>query len=191
LVARQDLRLDLPNTDMLKTYPLAGWQVVLGEVLTPVAIVTVMLWLMLLAASLTFTPPLVDWWTGGLLAEAVVGIALTLPLVCAIEVLVLNAAVLLFPAWVPQGQRAGGIEVLGQRIFFVAGLLLALLFALLPAAIVAGGSFLVGLWLAGVPAAAAAGFVGAITVLVVEIGLVIAWLGKRFEKFDLSAELRP
>ena len=57
LLARQDLRQDLPNTDILKTYPLQGWQIVLGEMLTPVAIVTGLLWLMLLTAALTLQPP--------------------------------------------------------------------------------------------------------------------------------------
>ena len=52
MVARQDLRRDLPNADILKTYPLRGWQIVLGEWLTPVAIVTVLLWLLVLTAAL-------------------------------------------------------------------------------------------------------------------------------------------
>ena len=30
---RQDLRSDLLNADLLKAYPLPGWQIVLGEVL--------------------------------------------------------------------------------------------------------------------------------------------------------------
>jgi len=29
-LARQDLRSDLPNSDILKTYPLAGWQILFG-----------------------------------------------------------------------------------------------------------------------------------------------------------------
>jgi ABC-2 type transport system permease protein len=52
MVARQDLRHDLPNADILKTYPLQGWQIVLGEILAPITIVTVLLWLQLLTAAL-------------------------------------------------------------------------------------------------------------------------------------------
>jgi hypothetical protein len=37
-LARQDLRGDLPNTDILKTYPLHGWQIVCGELLTPLVV---------------------------------------------------------------------------------------------------------------------------------------------------------
>ena len=65
LVARQDLRLDLPNTDILKTYPLRGWQIVLGEWLTPVAIVTVLLWLLVLTAALNFQADGAPWLSMG------------------------------------------------------------------------------------------------------------------------------
>ena len=57
LAARQDLRGDLVNVDMLKTYPLRGWQIVLGEILTPVTIVSTAFWLFLLAWALTFSDP--------------------------------------------------------------------------------------------------------------------------------------
>ena len=193
LIARQDLRLDLPNTDVLKTYPLRGWQVVLGEVLAPVAIVTVLLWLLLLAAALTLQPPPnAAALTPGLRTAAALAVALLLPFVCALEVLVMNAAVVLFPAWLPQGPgRGSGIDVLGQRIFFVAGLFLATAGALLPAAIGAAAMFFSTLWIVGAPIAAALGAIAALAVLCVEIGLAVAFVGRRFEAFDLSAELRP
>jgi hypothetical protein len=192
LIARQDLRLDLPNTDILKTYPLRGWQVVLGEVLAPVAIVTVLVWLLLLAAAFTLQPPPNAALTPGLWTAAALGIATLLPFVCVIQVLVMNAAVVLFPAWVPQGaSRGSGIDVLGQRIFFVAGLFLAIAGALLPAAIGAAAVFFGTLWIVGAPIAAALGVVAALAVLCVEIGLAVAFIGRRFERFDLSAELRP
>lgn len=192
LLARQDLRSDLPNTDVLKTYPLRGWQVVLGEVLAPVAIVTVLLWLMLLAASLTFRPVQAAWWTPGVVAPAVLAIALIVPLLCAVQVLVMNAAVVLFPAWVPLGpQRGAGIDVFGQRIFFLVALLLTTIAALLPATIAAAAVFLASAYVVAPLVAGAGGVFAALAVLLVELGLAIAWLGKRFEHFDLSAELRP
>jgi hypothetical protein len=192
LLARQDLRQDLPNTDILKTYPLRGWQIVLGEVLAPVAIVTVLLWLMLLTASLTFRPPRAEWWTPNVIAPAMIAIALVAPLLCAVQVLVMNTAVVLFPAWVPLGpQRGAGIDVFGQRIFFLAALLLTTIAALLPAAIAAAAIFFVSAYFAGTMIGAGLGVVAALAVLLVELGLAIAWLGKRFETFDLSAELKP
>ncbi len=192
LIARQDLRLDLPNADILKTYPLRGWQVVLGEVLAPVAIVTVLLWLLLLAAAFTLQPPPKASLTPGLRVAAALAVALLLPFVCAIEVLVMNAAVVLFPAWVPQGAgRGSGIDVLGQRIFFLAGLFLAIAGALLPAAVGAAAMFFATLWIVGAPVAAGLGAAAALAVLCVEVGLAVAFIGRRFERFDLSAELKP
>jgi ABC-2 type transport system permease protein len=186
LMAHQDLRSDLPNADILKTYPLRGWQIVLGEMLTPVAIITVLLWLMLLNASLTL--PL----DAGLRVPAAIGIALSAPLVCALEVLVMNAAVVLFPAWMQTGpSRASGIDVLGQRILFVAALSVVVLAAFVPAAIAAGAAFLAAAWIVGIPAAIALAVASVLVVLSVEIGMGVWWLGQRFERFDLSAELKP
>jgi hypothetical protein len=192
MIARQDLRLDLPNADVLKTYPLRGWQIVLGEVLAPLAILSVLLWLMLLAASLTFRPPQAAWWRPGLVAPVVIAIALIVPLLCAVQVLVMNAAVVLFPAWVPLGPARGtGIDVFGQRIFFLAGLFLTTIVALLPAAIAAAAIFFVSAYIVGAFVAGGLAVLAVLAVLLVELGLAIAWLGERFERFDLSAELRP
>jgi hypothetical protein len=192
LVARQDLRLDLPNTDVLKTYPLRGWQIVLGEWLTPVAIVTVLLWLLMLTAALNFNADEMPWLSMGVRAGAAVGAALLAPLLCALMVLLLNAAAVLFPAWVQMGGgRPGGIDVLGQRIVFVGGLFLVMAIALLPALIVAAIVFFVVQWLTGFLLAAAVAVVMVLAILGSEIAIGTWWLGKRFESFDLSAELRP
>jgi hypothetical protein len=192
VLARQDLRLDLPNTDMLKTYPLRGWRIVLGEVLAPVAILTVLLWLLLLTAALNFHPPRAEAITPALRIGAALGVGVIAPFLSAIEVLVLNAAVVLFPAWVPLGaDRGSGIDVIGQRIFFVFGLFLAMAGSLLPAGIGAAAIFFGSLWIVGAPIAAALAALAALAVLSVEIGLAIAFIGRRFERFDLSAELRP
>jgi hypothetical protein len=190
-VARQDLRLDLPNADVLKTYPLRGWQIVLGEWLTPVAIVTVLLWLLLLTAALNFNAEEMPLSTG-VRAAAGLGAALLVPMLTALIVLLLNAAAVLFPAWVQMGgNRPGGIDVFGQRILFVGALFFVLAIALLPALIAAAIAFFVVQWLAGFLLAAAAAVMVVVAVLGTEIALGTQWLGKRFESFDLSAELRP
>jgi hypothetical protein len=189
MLARQDLRLDLPNADILKTYPLRGWQIVLGEWLTPVAIVTVLLWLLLLTAALNFNADEMPWLVR---TAAAIGAALLAPLVCALMVLLLNAAAVLFPAWIQVGPgRPGGIDVLGQRIVFVGALFLVMAMALLPAVIVAGVAFFVVQWLAGFLLATAAAAIIVLATLGGEIAIGTWWLGKRFESFDLSAELRP
>jgi hypothetical protein len=193
MIARQDLRLDLPNADILKTYPLRGWQIVLGEIAAPVAIITVLVWLELLASLLTAHPPRVEWWTLGTQVAAAVAAALLLPPLCALQVLVMNAAVVLFPAWVSLGaDRGRGIDVIGQRIFFVAGVFLTMALSLLPAGIAAAIVFFGLQWTVGVPVVAGlAAAAIALAVLCTEVWLVVLWLGTRFERFDLSAELRP
>ena len=47
---RNDLRQDLPASDVLKMFPMPGWQVVLGEVMAPAAILVGVQWLLLLVA---------------------------------------------------------------------------------------------------------------------------------------------
>lgn len=192
MLARQDLRHDLPNADILKTYPLPGWQIVLGEVLAPTTIVTVLVWLQLLAATLNFELPRGQVLSAGMRTSVALGIAVLVPFLVAITVLVMNAAVLVFPAWVPQGVgRARGIDVMGQRLLFVAGLFLTMAAALLPAAIAAAAVFFMTFWLIGSIGAGALGVGAALLALGTEIALVISWLGKVFERFDLSAELKP
>ena len=192
-IARQDLRADLPNSDILKTYPLRGWQIVLGELLTPVAILTVTAWLALLAAALMFPPMRMQWLTPQLRAGIAIGLGLLAPAFCALQLLLPNAAAVLFPAWVQMvGNRSErGLEVLGQRIIFLGGQLLIATLALVPAAIGAAVVFLVAQWLAGPFVAAAVAVATTFAVLVTEVWLGIQWLGHRFERFDLSAELRP
>src|SRR5438477_47398 len=67
-ILRQDLRQDLANADILKMYPLRGWQVVLGELLAPAAILTGVQWCLLLlaAAVLAAEAALAIWWMGRL-----------------------------------------------------------------------------------------------------------------------------
>jgi ABC-2 type transport system permease protein len=193
-LARQDLRSDLANADVLKTYPLPGWQVVLGELLTPVAILTGMTWLALLAANLLFTPTgnMARSFTPVLQTTCALGVAAITPPLLALQLLVLNGATLIFPGWFQTARgQGGGIEVMGQRLIFVFGNLVVVLTALLPAAFAAGLLIFSTQWLIGGPAAVILATVVVLAVLVAEVWCGIWWLGQRFEKFDLSAELRP
>ena len=192
-LARQDLRSDLANTDLLKTYPLHGWQVVLGQLLTPVAILTGALWLVLLTLLLAFHPTRLDWLTPALRLTIGASLVPILPVVCALQLLVPNAAALLFPAWVQtlRNRSERGIEMLGQRLIFVAGQLLVVGFALLPAALGALLLVFATQWLIGLVAAVALAAVAVLVILVAEVACGLWWLGQRFERFDLSSELRP
>jgi hypothetical protein len=79
---------------------------------------------------------------------------------------------------------------MGQRMLFLAGQMIAVVVILLPAAIVAAIGFAATRWMVGNGAAAAVAAALAAVMLAVEIGLAIVWLGQRFEKLDLSQELR-
>ena len=194
-ILRQDLRQDLPLVDILKLYPMRGWETVLGEILAPLTILTGIQWLLLLtSAVLLWNAP-----TSYLDRPATVALglsaALLVPMLNLIILQIPNAAVLLFPAWFHMGKdRAHGIEVTGQRIIAVFGQLLVFVLTLIPAAI----GFGLVLFLCtrifgrppGIPAAATLlGSMVAAGILGLEACLGIVLLGRLFERFDLSAEL--
>jgi hypothetical protein len=192
IMARQDLRSDLLNADILKTYPLKGWQIVLGEIMTPVMVVSMVFWLFLLVVAFCVQTPRLPDITPLQRFGAAFGIALLAPPLVALEVLVMNAAALLFPAWVQLGaQRTqGGIDVMGQRLMFLAALLVVIVVGLIPATLSAALVFWVAQLLLSIPLAIAFGVVAALAVLLAEIAIGVAWLGGHFERFDLSNELR-
>jgi ABC-2 type transport system permease protein len=191
-LARQDLRQDLANADLLKSYPLPGWRIVLGQLLAPTAILSGLLWLALLALFVTTgrSGSVPAWLTPQLRVAGAACIGVLVPPVCLLQLLVPNAGTILFPSWSQSGRppRGGGIEVMGQRLIFVAGQMLVLLAALLPA----GGFAVLAGFAASLTSGPAMAFaVGALTLLLVlaaEIAAGVYWLGHRFERFDLSAE---
>ncbi len=209
-LARQDIRSDLPNADLLKTYPLPGWQIVLGEMLAPTAILTGILWLVLLAAAVAFQPgpkTFASWmpalrqfaeacFAPGSRALLAICFAALTPAIVAMQLLVPNAAALVFPAWFQATrQRAGGggIDIMGQRLIFFFAQLVTMLLAIVPAALAGAAAVavacfvltlppIVGVWIATA---------GVLAVLLGELWLGLHFLGGRFEKLDLSSELRP
>jgi len=192
MVARQDLRSDLLNADILKTYPLRGWQIVLGEMLTPLTILTVLLWLLLLSAALMFPTGRIRWLTDDVRTWGAICVAIFIPFLCSIQLLVLNAGALFFPAWTQIGPtRGAGIDVMGQRLLFLAGLLLAIVGAMLPTVIVGGIFYFLAQFFLSKLIAFGIAFLAMIGVLIIEVGVGIEVLGRQFERFDLSSELRP
>ncbi len=189
---RQDLRQDLAAADVLKTYPLPGWQIVLGEMLAPAVILSGIQYLLVLVAVLLLAG---QRGPAPIPVPDVIGFALAammvFPFLNLIALLFPNAAVLLFPGWFQSSRESPhGMEAMGQRIIFVAGQFLAfLLILVLPAAAFAlvffGGKFLLNLspGLCAVPAAAAAA-----AVMAAETAGSLVLLGRRFERFDLSSD---
>ena len=191
MIMRRDVRLMVTHFDLLRSYPLRGWQVVLGSLLPPIVILAAVEWLLLLLGapsigSVAKSPAL----AAGVLGTGALGIALVLPPLAGLMLSIPFAATLYFPAWAESsGSRGGGIEVLGQRLIFFAGYLIVLLLALVPAALCGGLAAFIVNWLAGMVTAIIATAVVASLVFGAEFAGVVWWLGNRFEHFDMSQEM--
>ena len=186
-VLRLDFRHDLPLADVLKTFPLRGWQIALGEILAPVVVLVVFQWLLSLIeiGLLLFLPGP----QGTLFLVIALGAAMVLPVLDVILLLIPNAAVLLFPAWIQTGKDSPrGIEVTGQRLVMALAQLLVLLLTLVPAAVAAAAAFVPLNMIEGPRTAVLAASVVGTIVLTVEAGLGVMLLGKLFERFDVSEE---
>ncbi len=184
---RLDFRNDLPQADILKTFPMRGWQIALGEILAPVAVLAAFQWLMLLVgAGLLFCLPGKQ---ETLFLAIALGAAMLLPVLDLIVLLIPNAAVLLFPSWIQAGKDSPrGIEATGQRLIFALGQMLVLLVALLPAAGVFVGVFFLLYFAFGPAAAVPPASLAATIVLAAEGSFGVMLLGKLFERFDVTEE---
>lgn len=190
MLQQRGLRETLEQLDMLRAMPLRGWQIALGQLATPVAMVVPFQWLLLFAAALAFAGPGAPAaLTPALLAALALAALLLLPLLCALMLSVPFAGVLLFPAW-SMGARGGGIDVMGQRLIFGGVFLLALALALLPATAVAGGLLALLGGFGGWPLAVTVASLAGAAVLVGELAAMVRWLGRLVERVDLSTELR-
>jgi ABC-2 type transport system permease protein len=184
---RADLRLDLAKLDLLRAMPLTGRQVVAAEVLAPGLLLGLMqVMLTVLAMGMAIGAPGrwgTELWVAGGLGLLPVLLALSIG-----GVFVHNAAVVLFPSWLPaDGERARGIEALGQRLLTFVGAWVVLVGGLLPAAIVAA---LVGFALSGWLGVWAMPFAGltAAAGLFAEVALGVTALGRAFDQMDVSSE---
>ncbi|MGY4514536.1 putative ABC exporter domain-containing protein [Lysobacter sp. HA18] len=181
------LRGMLDHLDVLRATPLRGWQIALGQLLAPIAMLVPAQWLLLLAAARAFHG--MEWLTPGLLASLTVAALLLAPTLCAVMLCLPFAGMLVFPGWSPGG-RGGGFDVMGQRMIFGGVYLLVLVLSLLPAAAVAGALMFVVHLLTGWTLAVLGGAIAAAAVLGAEAAVLLRWLGRRIERFDLSTELR-
>jgi hypothetical protein len=189
---RQDFRQDLLLADVLKSYPMRGWQIALGEILAPAVVLTGFQWFLLIVATgllWDFQPLSLE---KSLRIGIACGAAVLIPVLNLITLQVPNAAVLLFPAWFQASKEgAQGIEATGQRLIFLLGQLLAFALTLLPAAIVFLVVFFLGQFALGLAAAVPLASLAAAVVLTGEAALGLMLLGWLFERFDVSAELNP
>jgi len=112
---RNDLRGDLLKLDLLRSYPLRGWSVVIAEVGASTLVLTVIQLSLLVIGYLAFLgnqsmAPALDERTLLLFAACVF-----LPGINLLGMIIQNGAALLYPAWVRLGSgRPAGVEALGR-----------------------------------------------------------------------------
>jgi hypothetical protein len=181
---RGDLRLDMQQLELLRSFPLRGAAVVRAEVAGSAGTITVLQVVPLLLAAITI--PLGEWSgdTSAGRAALLLTALIALPAVNALGSLIQNGAALLFPAWVRLGlTRQGGVEVMGQNIIVTVGSLLVLL-VLLVVPVLAGGAVAVlgvagaGLW--GIIPGALLGS----AIVLAELWGITAWLGGVYERTE-------
>jgi hypothetical protein len=176
--------------DLLKTYPIPGWQIALGELAGPVLLGSLMQWcslgigLMLLSIAPPLHPHL------GTITAIVGGIALLLPIFNLSTAILPCAGALLYPGWFrPQENAAPGIENTGMKLILGIAQLLAVVVAMIPVAFFGAVAwFALGKFTAAAEWQALAAGGTAMLILAMETGLGIAWLGSLYDKFDVSSE---
>ena len=184
----QAVRRDLLAIDLLKTFPLPGWKIVLGELLGPVVGGTALqcFSLAIIVASISSLPE-IDVDVRSLLPIAACAIALLTPAINLTLMIIPTAATLLFPAWFKPSEGATpGLEMMGIRIVMVVGQFIALLLALIPAAILGAAAWMSASMLGASLFAPLAGATAAAITLGVEACLGVVWLGRIFDHFDPS-----
>jgi hypothetical protein len=184
---RNDLRSDLEHLDQLRTWPLAGGAIVLAEVLSSAIVLTI---IQLLLAIIGLSALVQHNTTGLPLHQLLVLAPFGLLGLAALNVLALgfqNAGAVLYPAWVKTEIRPGGIEAMGQHLLTAGASILILAIALVgPVGLGAITGYALWSRLAQwslVPAL----LLGTIAV-VLEIALLVDWLGTRLEALDPSTE---
>jgi len=183
-----DLRLDLPRLEVLKSYPLSGASIVAAEIAAPLVIISA-LELLAISCALAVLGGSERFSNVAGAQFAVVALLLTVPVI-ALQLLIRNAIPVIFPAWAARGKEdPRGFVLTGQRLLLVLGNLIILAFALIPAAVVFVPSAIVATkFFAGNTIFAAVMTAPTIAVICGEVWLGVRFLGDRFEALDVSQE---
>lgn len=187
--AAKQLRQGIADMDLLKTYPIPGWQLALGELLGPLLLGALLQWAAIAIGTFLGTTLLakhadaqrVIW----LIAA---GLALLLPMLNIAMSILPSAAALLFPGWLkPQEAATPGIENTGLRLLLGIGQLLAIAIALVPPAFLGGCAwFAIGKWTHHLEWQIAFTAATALPILAMEAALGIAWLGNLYDRYDAT-----
>jgi hypothetical protein len=181
---RTDLRQDLLHLELLRTWPVRPSALVRGEMLWPAALLTAVAWALIGLAL--YLSGAVFGGQSVVLRLTIAGAAGVLaPAIIAMQLAIQNAAVLLFPAWVPLGtSRPRGLDALGQRLILLAGTLLLLVIGVAPGALAGGIVWFAFKAIAG-PAAVIAGAFVCSAIVLLEFVMATEAMGPLYDKIDL------
>jgi len=191
----QDLRLDLPRMEVLKSYPISGERLIAAELAAPLAIVAAIELFLLGGTSMVLQ--LIDKAPGTLgffrKPEVVVTALLFAIPICATQLLIRNAVPVFLPAWAMRSKdEPRGFVQMGQRIVLMVGNLLVLGVALIPAALLfIPGLLIASRFFSGSPLVLALATVPAVALLFGEVWLGIRLLGAQFDRIDVTNDLDP
>jgi ABC-2 type transport system permease protein len=186
-MVRNDLRSDLAQLPILKTWPLSGQAIIMGELLAPALLVSGFAWLCILLASLLSVGIAMPALSALDRAAIAIAALLAIPGVVVAQLVIQNGAAVLFPGWIVTGPtRPRGIEAMGQQMLLFAGTMLLLAIGVLPAGAVAAMVGFVLRWFIGWVALVPAAMLF-VAVLAAESWVAIHGLGRVFERTDPSA----
>ena len=178
---RNDLRQDLMQIETIKAFPLSGAAIVLGEVLAPLILMTLLEWT-LLALAAAAAPA----WAAMTVHRWALPAAVLLPAWNLLSVVEQNGMALIFPSWVALGaRRMAGLEAIGQGLLAAVARTLFLLVATLPSGVLFLG-VLVFASAMGWPSPRLLAAIAAAVVLLVEAAAGVVLLGARFESFEIE-----
>ncbi|HEV7427727.1 MAG TPA: putative ABC exporter domain-containing protein [Thermoanaerobaculia bacterium] len=190
-VFTNDLRLDMPRLEVLKSYPISGERLIAAEIAAPLLVISILEMLFATSASVMMgMGTATDLTKFVATPQFIIGVLLlTLP-VCAVQLVIRNAAPVLFPAWAMRSKdEPRGFVAMGQRIVTLAGNVLVLAVALIPPAIIFVPSLLVAhKFFPGDPAVVGVAAMPAVAILLTEAWLGIKALGAQFEQLDITNE---
>lgn len=185
MMLRTDLRQDLPNLAILRTWPVRGAALVRGQVLAPAIVLSAVVWIALVAAlsfSMLGSGELqISQRLSYFLAAATVA-----PGVILVQLLIQNGLAVTFPSWVTTGPPRGGVDAIGQRMLLMLVGVLGLLLGILPALLLGGSLALVVRFATGEPSIVASSIVAA-AVLIGEAALGSELVGSILDRTDVSA----
>jgi hypothetical protein len=184
----QSVRRELQAADVLRTAPVAGAQVVLGQMLGPSILWAILQWVGLLLMLLGgFAFDEVPHTASQLLAPGALGAALILLPLNVVAALIPTGVMLVFPGWFRPGEMRG-LEATGLGLMMVVAQFVFIVASLIAPALAAFGvgygvQLFAPLWLAVIAASAVAA-----STLSIEAWAGTLALGKVFERFDPGSE---